>query len=79
MIASNKQRQEHDNLAIMWRAKLKGAHEHSKEPLACPRTQMWSLTIMHKGSHWELLPLATMDEYDVNVTNTFIVKSFSKC
>ena len=30
MIASNKQRQEHNNLAIMWRAKLKGAHVHFK-------------------------------------------------
>ena len=31
MIASNKQRQEHvNNLATIWRAKLKEAYEHSK-------------------------------------------------
>ena len=30
MIASNKQRQEHDNLATIHKAKLKGPHEHSK-------------------------------------------------
>ena len=29
-IASNQQRQEHNNLAIIWRAKLKRAHEHFK-------------------------------------------------
>ena len=30
MIASNKQSQKHNNLATIWRAKLNGAHEHSK-------------------------------------------------
>ena len=30
MIASNKQRQEHNNLATIQRPKLKGVHEHSQ-------------------------------------------------
>jgi hypothetical protein len=30
MIASNKQRQKHNNLATIWRAKLNGAHDYSK-------------------------------------------------
>ena len=30
MIASDKQKQKHTNLAIIWRADFKQAHEHSK-------------------------------------------------
>ena len=30
MIASNKQSQEHNNLALIWKTKLKEAHERSK-------------------------------------------------
>ena len=30
MIASNKERQKHNNLPTIWRAKFKGSHEHSK-------------------------------------------------
>jgi hypothetical protein len=49
MIALNKERQNHDNLAMFQRAKLKGAHEHSKSLQSIKsRTQMQTLTIMHK-------------------------------
>ena len=39
MVVSNKQRQKHINLATIWKAKFKGAHEHSKslQPVIEPK------------------------------------------
>ena len=46
IITLDKPRQEHSNLAIIQRAKLKGAHKHSKSLLFV--TQMQILTRMDK-------------------------------
>ena len=42
-ITSNKQRQEHNDLATIWRAKLKGAQEHAKNLylVVPPRSKPW--------------------------------------
>ena len=76
MIASNKQRQEHNNLGTIWRAKLKGADEALQEPLPCPRTQTQTLTRMDKEVIEDFYHMTTMDECVLGETNTSVVKSF---
>ena len=62
-IASNKQRQEHNNLATMRRAQLKGAHKHSKSlQIQKPWTQMQTLTRMNKAVIEDYYHMITMDE-----------------
>ena len=61
MIASNKQKQKNNNLAIIGE-QTQGSSWALQEPLACPRTQMWTLTIMDNNG-WQ----CELDE-----TNTFI-------
>ena len=65
-IASNKQRQKHNNLASIESANLKGAHERSKSlQFVKPRTQMHILTRMNKVVIEDFYHMTTMDE-DVN-------------
>ena len=62
MIASNKQRQKHNNLVTIWREKIKGAHEHSKlraSKLLKPRIQYVNPNKNEQGSFYELLPYGT--------------------
>ena len=62
-IASNKQRQEHNNLATMRRAKLKGARKHSKSlQIQKPWTQMQTLTRMNKAVIKDYYHMTTMYE-----------------
>ena len=46
-----------------------------QEPLACPRTQMRTLTIVDKGDIENFYHITTMDEYELDETNTFIVRN----
>ena len=62
-IASNKQRQEHINLATIQRAYHKGAHDRFKNLLFVkPRTQMQTLTRMDKVLVKDYYHMTTMDE-----------------
>jgi hypothetical protein len=74
MIASNKERQEY-NLATICREKRKGAHEHSKSQSCNPNV---NLTIMDKGVIEIFYHIRPMDEYELDETNTFIIKVLSK-
>ena len=78
MIASNKQRQEHNILATIWRAKPQGGPWALQKPLACPRSQMQTLTSMDKGVIEDGLPYDNNSECELDETNTFIVNFFTK-
>ena len=61
MIASNKQRQEHKNLATIQREKLKGAWA-LQEHVASPITQLQTLTRMNKGVIEDYYQMTIMNE-----------------
>ena len=76
MIASNKQRDEHNHSATIMISKTQGSPWALQEPLAYAKTQMWTLTRIDKGVIEDIQHMTTMDECELNETNTFIVNFF---
>jgi hypothetical protein len=72
-IAINKQRQEHNNLAIVTiqREKLKGAHEFGPSNLENPKTQMQTPTRMENVVNENYYHMTTIDQ-NVNWMNSHI-------
>ena len=64
MVASNKQRQEHNNLATIQRlaSKTQGSPWALQEPLACLKTQMPTLTRMDKEVIEDYYQMTTLNE-----------------
>ena len=59
-------------------SKTQGSPWALREPLACPKTQMWTLTIMDKGVIENVYHVTTMNEFELDDSSTYSVKNFSK-
>ena len=55
-------------------SKTQGSPWALQEPLGCPKVQMWTLIIMDMGVIANFYHMTTMDEYEVDETNTIIVE-----
>jgi hypothetical protein len=78
MIASKKQRQEHNNFIKIQKAKIKGAHEHSNSlELVKPRTQMQTPIRMDKVV--TIMDYNHMTAMNEDVTWMELTHMLSKC